>query len=118
VLLITSRASRRWVIPKGWPMRKRTDAEAAEREAYEEAGVKGEIAKDSFGLFTYSKQLAPGKSIPCVVRVFALEVHSLLRKYPENGQRKSKWLSRKNAASKVREPELKLLIRNFDPGKV
>lgn len=97
-------------------MRKRTNAEAAAREAYEEAGVQGEPGTESIGFFNYQKQLAPGKLIPCVVQVFPLEVHSLLRKYPENGQRKSRWFSRKKAASKVREPELKALIRSFAPG--
>lgn len=117
ILLITSRETRRWVIPKGWPMRNRTNASAAEREAYEEAGVKGMICEDSIGLFTYQKQLGRRKSFPCVVQVFPLNVHTLLKTYPEDHQRRSKWFSRKKAMQKVREPELKALIRDFDPRK-
>ena len=55
ILLITSRDTGRWVIPKGWPMRNRTDAEAAAREAYEEAGLRGIVAERSIGLYTYRK---------------------------------------------------------------
>lgn len=115
ILLITSRDTGRWVIPKGWPMHNRSHAEAAEREAFEEAGVQGNLRHESLGLFTYRKQLGRGRSILCVVQVFALEVQTRLKKYPENGQRRSVWLSRKKAAREVREPELRTLIRKFNP---
>jgi 8-oxo-dGTP pyrophosphatase MutT (NUDIX family) len=72
ILLATSRDTGRWVIPKGWPMRKRTEPEAAAREAYEEAGVQGEIDGRSVGLFTYEKGLGRGRKLNCVVKVFAL----------------------------------------------
>ncbi len=113
VLLISSRDTKRWVIPKGWPMRRRTEAEAAAREAFEEAGVKGEIAKKSVGVFSYDKGLGQGRSIQIVVRVFPLKVGELLRQYPETGQRRVKWFAAGRAARKVREPELSALIRAF-----
>ncbi len=115
VLLITSRDTGRWVIPKGWPMRRRSDAEAAAREAFEEAGVRGAIAKRSMGLFSYRKGLGKGVLINCVVRVFPLEVSEMLRKYPETGQRKVKWFTTSKAAKRVGEPELAAMIRGFDP---
>ncbi len=115
ILLITSRDTGRWVIPKGWPMRKRTDAEAAAREAYEEAGVKGAIVERGLGLFSYEKGLGQGRRMTCVVRVFALEVREMLRTYPETGQRRMKWFSRDKAARRVAEPELAALIRGFEP---
>ncbi len=113
IMLITSRETRRWVIPKGWPMRRRSEAEAAAREAFEEAGVKGEIAKKSVGVFSYDKGLGQGRSIQNVVRVFPLKVGELLRQYPETGQRRVKWFAAGRAARKVREPELSALIRAF-----
>jgi 8-oxo-dGTP pyrophosphatase MutT (NUDIX family) len=115
ILLITSRDTGRWVIPKGWPMRRRSEAGAAEREAFEEAGVKGAILPRSVGLFTYRKGLSRDRAILCVVQVFPLEVMEMLRKYPETGQRKVKWFSRAKAAHKVAEPELAAIIRGFDP---
>ncbi len=115
ILLITSRDTGRWVIPKGWPMRNRTEAEAAAREAFEEAGVTGEISARSLGLYGYPKVLARGRSIPCVVRVFPLAVRERLRRFPEAGQRKRKWFSPGKAARKVQEAELARILREFDP---
>ena len=115
VLLITSRDSGRWVIPKGWPMRNRSEAEAAAREAYEEAGLRGEISKRSIGIYTYLKALGPGRSVLCAVKVFALETREMLTKYPETGQRRARWFAPDKAAKRIAEPELKAIIRAFDP---
>ena len=51
VMLITSRDTGRWIVPKGWPMRGKPDDEAAAQEAFEEAGVEGEISRDPVGSF-------------------------------------------------------------------
>ena len=115
ILLITSRDTGRWVIPKGWPMRNRTDAEAAAREAWEEAGLRGELSGRSLGIYIYLKTLATGARTPCVVRVFPLQVREMVRKYPEFGQRRIKWFDLDKAARKVAEPELAALIRAFEP---
>lgn len=115
IALITSRDTGRWVIPKGWPMRRRTEPEAAEREAWEEAGVRGRLTERSIGLYTYRKVLGAGRSIPCVVRVYPLEVAERLKKYPETGQRRIKWFTPAKAARKVDEPDLARIIRDFDP---
>lgn len=113
VLLITSRDTGRWVIPKGWPMRKRSEAEAAAREAFEEAGARGDVDERSLGRFSYDKQLGHGRAVSVLVRVFALQVRALVRKYPEFGQRRIKWFAADKAARKVAEPELAALIRAF-----
>lgn len=115
ILLVTSRDSGRWVIPKGWPMRRRSMPDAAAREAWEEAGVKGEIRPVSLGLYTYRKVLDNGDTIPCAVVVYPLEVQIMLREYPEYGQRSTRWFSPRKAAKRVREPQLASLIRDFDP---
>ena len=115
MLLITSRDTGRWVIPKGWPMRNRSDAEAAAREAFEEAGLRGEVSPRSIGIYTYQKVLGPKQSIPVVVRVFPLEAREMLRTYPETGQRRVKWFPPDKAAERVAEPDLAALIRGFDP---
>lgn len=113
ILLITSRDTGRWVIPKGWPMRNRSEAGAAEREAFEEAGVKGLVDEKCFGVYFYPKRLDNGMTLPCVVRVYPLEVKSLVKSYPENGQRKVRWFPIDKAARKVGEPDLTHLIRTF-----
>lgn len=115
ILLITSRDTGRWLIPKGWPMRRRTEAEAAAREAYEEAGVRGEVSSRSLGFFFYLKGLSNGRMTPCICRVFPLEVREMLLKYPEIGQRRIKWLPPAKAARRLMEPELIAMVREFDP---
>jgi 8-oxo-dGTP pyrophosphatase MutT (NUDIX family) len=115
ILLITSRDTGRWVIPKGWQMHNRSDSAAAAREAYEEAGLRGIVSDRSLGLYTYLKAFPRGRRVPCAVRVFALEVTERLKVYPETGQRRIRWFSPEKAARRVAEPELKALIRDFDP---
>jgi hypothetical protein len=56
VMLVTSRETRRWVIPKGWPMEGLTDYNAARREALEEAGVEGHMKREPVGQFFYEKR--------------------------------------------------------------
>lgn len=115
VLLITSRGSGRWIIPKGWPMDQATPAEAAQTEAWEEAGVEGKVSPVCLGIFSYSKELDPGETLPCVVAVFPVKVKELKKNYPERTARRRKWFSSKKAAKLVEEPELATMIRNFDP---
>ncbi len=118
ILLITSRDTGRWVIPKGWPMKGKTDAEAAEIEAFEEAGAKGYLCPDCAGIFTYDKAMDDGSKQPVVVSVFPMEVDRLVSDFPEKGQRKRKWFSPKKAAARVDEPELQDILASFDPAKL
>ncbi|KAA1183807.1 NUDIX hydrolase [Rhizobium tropici] len=111
ILLITSRDSGRWVIPKGWAMDRKLPHQVAEREAWEEAGVKGKARKKRFGYYTYLKVLATGETVPSVVQVHLLEVAELVDRFPERGQRQLQWFSPHEAAALVREPELKSLLR-------
>ncbi|MEL7116910.1 MAG: NUDIX hydrolase [Pseudomonadota bacterium] len=114
VLLVTSRTTKRWIVPKGWPMPGATPHEAALTEAWEEAGVKGRAIGNSLGIFSYGKRYE-GDVLPCVVAVFAVKVGTLAAGYPEVKERKRKWFSRKKAAALVMEPELQHIIRSFDP---
>ena len=116
ILLITSRGTGRWVLPKGWVEASDPDpAEAAAREALEEAGVIGIIAKTDVGSYTYFKSLDGGDNVLCSVRVFPLEVKSGLKSFKEAGQRILEWFSVEDAADAVKEPELAALIRKHGP---
>lgn len=115
VLLITSRGTKRWIVPKGWPMTNKAPHEAALTEAAEEAGVIGRVSQEPIGHYTYYKALADGTEVPCVGTLFPVHVRLLRAEYPEANERDRKWFSRKKAAKKVDEPELAALIRNFDP---
>ncbi len=114
IMLITSRETRRWIIPKGWPMDGRTNSESAAQEAYEEAGIKGSTTEESLGFFEYQKR---GKG-QLRVDVFAMEVTEVLDLWPEAHQRTRRWLSAQEAASLVDEPELAAIIRGFAEGQL
>lgn len=111
VLLITSRDTGRWVIPKGWEVAGLTPAQSAAREAWEEAGVKGEIDDTGLGLFRYDKVLPVPPVLSCQVQVFALRVRTLSDRFPERKQRRRKWFDAQKAARKVNEPELRGLLK-------
>jgi 8-oxo-dGTP pyrophosphatase MutT (NUDIX family) len=110
VLLISARASGRWIIPKGWPIEQKLPHQVAEREAWEEAGIKGKAKKRAFGYYTYLKTLEGGDKVPSVVQVHLLEVASIANHFPEQGQRIAVWLSPHDAALRVREPELRSML--------
>lgn len=112
ILLITSRETKRWVIPKGWPIDGLTPAESAAQEAFEEAGIRGIANGMSYGHYDYQKQLR-GEVRHCRVDVFALEVNQILEKWPERRQRKRQWFDVEEAAGLVAEPALAAIIRRF-----
>lgn len=112
VLLVSSLGSGRWIIPKGWPMRGRTLAEAALREAWEEAGVEGEVGAQAFGTFSYLKH-RHGLPRRCTVQVFVVRVSGLVDDYPEAGRRARRWMRPLDAAGMVEEAELKALLRGI-----
>ena len=113
ILLITSRETKRWVMPKGWPMKKKKPHETAATEALEEAGVEGAVAKDAIGVYRYDKRLKSGKLKPTEVTVFPFRVEVERDKWPEMKERERRWFAPAEAASLVDEPELKALICAF-----
>lgn len=114
VLLITSRSTGRWIIPKGWPMDGKDGAETAQQEAWEEAGVRPErLYHASIGHFTYDKTMNDGSSLPVRTNVYHLRVKDLADQYPEAGQRERLWFPPQKAAELVSEPELSALLRKM-----
>ena len=113
VMMITSRETRRWVIPKGGRMAGKTDAEAAAIEAMEEAGVQGDIGSDPLGAFRYAKRLRSGGDRMYVVAVYPLRVLIQLGDWPEAAERERRWMSLDDAAASVDEPDLARLILDF-----
>lgn len=113
VLLISSRGTGRWIIPKGWPMEGRSLPGAAAREAWEEAGVVGRIHRTEIGRYHYQKDQDGGFSVPVDVRVFSLAVRKLADKFPERHERERKWFPPAEAARLVAEPGLAQILRNL-----
>jgi len=121
ILLVTSRDTGRWIIPKGWTSKRLRDCKAAAREAKEEAGVKGKILREAIGTYRYIKrELGNGALIE--VRVFLLKVSKRCKRWPEKRERRRAWFDIEDAASRVSDPELSILIgllqkRNGDGGR-
>lgn len=115
ILVVTSRTSTRWIIPRGWPMKRKKPHEAAAIEAWEEAGVRGRVRKDAVGRYTYLKMLDNGDVVPCVVDVFQIEITGEETSFKERGERLLEWVRPDEAARRVREIELKSLLVDFRP---
>lgn len=112
VMLITSRETRRWVIPKGWPMKGRKPHEAGAQEAFEEAGLVGRVGKRAIGQYAYDKRLGDDHVITCLVQVFPFEVRKRRKIWPEMEQRHQRWFTVADAADAVAEPGLAAIIRS------
>ena len=114
VLLVTSRGTRQWIIPKGWPMENLTDPDAAAREAYEEAGVIGEIQTKAIGTFTYLKQpKGAGALAEIVVEIYPMRVDRQLAFWPEASQRQTAWMSPTLANPMISNPTLRTLLESW-----
>lgn len=115
VMLITSRETRRWVIPKGWPIKKLKPDASAAQEAFEEAGVTGRTRGKAIGLYHYDKRLRSGRTQHVRVFVYGLEVTEVRDEWPEMAERERRWTSPAEAAELVDEKELKKLLAAFQP---
>ena len=113
ILLVTSRDTGRWVVPRGNPILGLPPHRAAAQEAYEEAGVRGEVASDPVGSYRYEKRRKDGSLVPAEVHLFRLEVLELLDDWPERRQRERRWFAPEEAAAAVDEPQLKALLLRF-----
>lgn len=114
VLLITSRGTGRWVIPKGWTMRGLSASQAAVVEAWEEAGVRPQSGPEvPLGSFSYKKVKDSGLPVDVEVLVYAVQVDRLEDDFPESTQRKRAWVRPMDAANMVDEPGLQEILREF-----
>lgn len=113
VLLITSRETRRWVVPKGNPIRGLSSHEAAAHEAYEEAGVSGITCPTPLGSYQYYKRRRNGSLRRATVALFPLAVTEQAEDWPEQDERESQWFTLPAAAAAVDEPDLGRLIGGF-----
>lgn len=114
VLLVTTRGTRRWIIPKGWPIKGLRPAKSAAREAFEEAGVTGRIGAKPMGLFTYDKLVdEAGSQTTCEVKVYPLLVKRQNEVWPESQQRTTQWVDPRRAIAMIKEPDLKRIVASF-----
>lgn len=113
VLMVTSRDSGRWVMPKGWTMDGKKPWQAAKIEALEEAGAVGFISDEAVGVYHYDKRLDRKRKLRCRVTVYPMMVDKLKRRWKERKERRRHWFSLKKAAKLVDEKELSALLREL-----
>jgi 8-oxo-dGTP pyrophosphatase MutT (NUDIX family) len=102
ILLVTTRRGRSWIIPKGWPIRSLTAAATAVREAYEEAGLVGNVVgEEPVGHYRYEKRRNSRKTTVFEVAVFLFAVERQLRKWPEKAERRTRWFAPAEASALV-----------------
>ncbi len=118
ILLVTTRGAGRWIPPKGWPIKGISPDKAAAQEAFEEAGVKGNVHDRSLGRYKYFRTSNSNGRTSAEAYIFPLEVEKCVKDFKEKGQRKVKWFAPRKAAMMVREPKLRKIIRQFDPEKL
>jgi predicted phosphate transport protein (TIGR00153 family) len=113
ILLVTSRETKRWVIPKGNQASGTSAHMAAAAEAEEEAGVVGPVCPTALGSYRYRKRRRNGASLMVDVEVFPLAVSRELDVWKEDSERERRWFSLSGAADAVEEEDLRELIRSF-----
>ncbi len=113
VMLITSRDTGRWILPKGWPEAREPLCQAAAREASEEAGLQGSVCHFEAGRYFYAKALASGQEVPCEVLVFPLKVEEIADRWKEKHERRRLWVTPDEAANMVQEQDLRQIIAYF-----
>ncbi|AWC22139.1 NUDIX domain protein [Aminobacter sp. MSH1] len=112
VMLVTSRGTRRFIVPKGWPMKGKSGRQAALIEAREEAGVRGKALKRPAGSYCYWKRLSTS-FVHVEVTAYLIDVSEELDAWQEAGVRQRAWLTPSDAAVLIDEPELSTLIRGL-----
>ena len=116
VMLVTSRDTGRWVLPKGWPKKRLSGSELAALEAFEEAGLVGEVGSQAIGFYRYPKRMPDGRTVECNVDVYPMSVAEELEDWPERAQRQRRWFAVTEAAALVNEADLTtLLLRLASP---
>lgn len=110
VLLVGSLRNGRWGLPKGHIEADETSRDAAGREAFEEAGVRGIVADEPFGSFTYFKDNSVRRYH---VTTHLVDVSSIARSFPEKATRKTRWFTIDEAAAEAGQPGLRMLLESL-----
>ena len=113
LLLITTRSTKRWIVPKGWPEKNMAPNECAAHEAYEEAGVLGDVADQPIGTFSHRKQLKSGHLITCRIHVFDMEVTGIAEDWPEKDEREIRWCTAEEAMALASDLGLRRIVAKF-----
>jgi len=112
ILMVTSRQTGEWIVPKGSVEDHLGPLESAIEEAWEEAGARGTIDPDPVGAYRYEKY---GWTLE--VTLYPLRVTSLEDEWLEDAEREREWVSHEAAIARVRNPGLAAVLTEFDPSR-
>ena len=110
ILLITTNNRKHWTIPKGLVQDGMSSAESAVQEAYEEAGIRGDLYENSIGNYRYHKWGGT-----CEVEVFLMAVTQMLDHWPEEICRERIWCSTEDAGAMVKHNGLRDILIRISP---
>lgn len=113
VLMVTSRGSGRWILPKGWPVAGLDLPGSALQEAWEEAGVSGTVDPQPVGHYEDFKRIEGDFGHPVRVQVYRVDDVRLDDAFPEAGQRQRRWASLDDAVELVNDGGLAGLLRTL-----
>ena len=106
ILIISSSTNKHWVVPKGIHEPGLTAQESASKEAFEEAGVKGEVCEKEFAHYEYEKWKAS-----CFVSVYLMKVIDILNDEQwQESNRRRQWVDVKEAVELIHNPELAKIV--------
>lgn len=108
IMMITSIRRRRWIIPKGAVEPYMTPQDSAAKEAFEEAGIEGTVAKEPLGRYHYKKW-----SGICRCDVYAMKVETIHDTWQEQEDRDREWIDAKEAINRLRHKQLKSIVKKF-----
>lgn len=107
ILLVTTRKKRKWIIPKGIVEESLSSRQSAAKEAFEEAGIEGELLPNKIGKYTYKKWGGI-----CKVKVYALRVVTILDFWEEDF-RERKWIDILDVEEYIENIKLLEIIKSF-----
>ena len=114
LLLVTTRRTRRWIVPKGWKIKGKKPCKSAAQEAFEEAGVRGAVSGKPIGSFVYDKWLDDDSvTTPCEVRIFPMLVKRQEDTWRECEEREARWVDLDTALQMIEELGLRTLVEAF-----
>jgi 8-oxo-dGTP pyrophosphatase MutT (NUDIX family) len=100
IALVTTSSGNGWILPKGWVDDDEHPRAAAIREAEEEAGLLGVLARQPLGRYRYVNDTGPRD-----VEVYLMRVTEVLEQWPEENRRRRRWMAFAEAAACLpREP--------------
>ena len=105
--LVTTSSGRRWTIPKGIIEQSESARETALKEAYEEAGIHGELIGAPIGSFTQKKW-----GLTFTVEVYLMDVSHVDDQWPESGLRRRRWCDADTALALLRNRPVVDLFRD------